>query len=97
MKPFVRAAIALAAAASAICVTPSFAQAPANGELTRAQVKAQLIEAECDGLLPTPNADYPPSPQTIARNKGMVAARFSRCATAPDRQHDSTSAESAGQ
>ncbi|WP_225031632.1 DUF4148 domain-containing protein [Paraburkholderia sp. XV] len=50
----------------------AFAQASPDG-LTRAQVHAQLLDAEADGLLPVPKNDYPPSAQTIARNKELYA------------------------
>jgi Domain of unknown function (DUF4148) len=39
---------------------------------TRAQVRSELLQAEEAGLLPTPRNDYPPSAETIARNR----ARF---------------------
>lgn len=38
---------------------------------TREQVRRELIQAYRDGLLPTNNHDYPPSPATIARNKEL--------------------------
>ncbi len=44
--------------------------AAATGEgKTRAQVRAELIQAERDGLIPAGNIHHPPGPQTIARNK----------------------------
>jgi hypothetical protein len=36
---------------------------------TRAQVRAELLQAEETGLIPTLNAEYPPSADTIARNR----------------------------
>ena len=39
---------------------------------TRAQVRAELLQAEEAGLVPANKIDYPPSAQTIARNR----ARF---------------------
>ena len=39
---------------------------------TRAQVRAELLQAEEAGLVPVDKIDYPPSAQTIARNR----ARF---------------------
>lgn len=50
----------------------AFAQTSQDG-LTRAQVHEQLIEAQADGLLPVPKNHYPPSAETIARNKELYA------------------------
>ena len=50
----------------------AFAQT-ADHALTRADVVADLIQAERDGTLPTSNWDYPPSTQTIARNRELYA------------------------
>ncbi|WP_075645491.1 DUF4148 domain-containing protein [Caballeronia mineralivorans] len=36
---------------------------------TRAQVRAELLQAEEAGVIPTLNAEYPPSADTIARNR----------------------------
>jgi hypothetical protein len=36
---------------------------------TRAQVRAELVQAEQDGLLPFRQSDYPPGPNTIAHNR----------------------------
>ncbi|CAB3792572.1 hypothetical protein LMG28614_03559 [Paraburkholderia ultramafica] len=52
----------------------AFAQST-TPELTRAEVRAQLVQAEADGLVPTRNNDYPPSAVTIARNKEIYAIR----------------------
>jgi hypothetical protein len=61
------AALGLAFGASA------FAQTSAP-EITRAQVRAQLVQAEADGLLPTGRNNYPPSPETIQHNREIWAA-----------------------
>jgi uncharacterized protein DUF4148 len=50
----------------------AYAQTSAPG-LTRAEVRAQLVQAEADGLVPLHKTDYPPSPTTIARNKQLYA------------------------
>jgi hypothetical protein len=42
-------------------------------ELTRADVHAQLVQAQAEGLVPAPRNDYPPSDATIARNKEIYA------------------------
>ena len=52
----------------------AFAQ-PTQAGLTRAEVRAQLIQAEADGLIPAGKTDYPPSAETIARNKELYAIR----------------------
>ena len=63
-------AVLLSCALSAPIAT--FAQT-ADHALTRADVVADLIQAERDGTLPTSNWDYPPSTQTIARNRELYA------------------------
>jgi hypothetical protein len=52
----------------------AFAQSSPSG-LTRAEVRAQLVQAEADGLVPSPKEDYPPSAQAIARSKEIYAVR----------------------
>jgi hypothetical protein len=41
----------------------------ASAEKSRAQVREELVEAQRMGLVPSGKTDYPPSPQTIARNQ----------------------------
>jgi hypothetical protein len=57
----------------------AFAQTSTSG-LTRTEVRAQLIKAEADGLVPTHKNDYPPSAQTIARNRDVYALRHQESA-----------------
>ncbi|MCO1370280.1 DUF4148 domain-containing protein [Burkholderia multivorans] len=64
------AAVTLAAVVGAPAV--AFAQTSSSG-LTRAEVIADLVQAERDGTVPTSNWDYPPSAQTIARNRELYA------------------------
>ncbi|WP_063902761.1 DUF4148 domain-containing protein [Burkholderia ubonensis] len=52
---------------------PSGNSAPSGK--TREQVRQELIRAYHDGLLPTSNHDYPPGPETIARNKELHSLR----------------------
>ncbi|KVK95850.1 DUF4148 domain-containing protein [Burkholderia cepacia] len=59
----------------------AFAQASSSGP-TRADVIAELVQAQRDGTVPTPNWDYPPSPQTIARNRELYAIAHGEQATA---------------
>ncbi|WP_269510843.1 DUF4148 domain-containing protein [Burkholderia sp. IMCC1007] len=69
MNKLIRAAL-LSCALSA----PIFAFAQTTDHtLTRADVRADLIQAERDGTLPTPKLDYPPSTETIARNRELYA------------------------
>ncbi|KGC06815.1 MULTISPECIES: DUF4148 domain-containing protein [Burkholderia] len=69
MSKLIRAVL-LSCALSAPIV--AFAQT-ADHALTRADVRADLIRAERDGTLPTPKSDYPPSTETIARNRELYA------------------------
>jgi hypothetical protein len=46
-----------------------------NAGKTRAEVRAELVQAEAQGLLPTSKNDYPPSPQEIARNQAEYQIR----------------------
>jgi hypothetical protein len=50
----------------------AFAQTTSSG-LTRADVMAQLQQAQAEGLVPTSTSDYPPSAATIARNREIYA------------------------
>ncbi len=45
------------------------------GELTRAEVQQQLVQAEAQGLVPSSGTDYPPSARAIARNQRIYAAQ----------------------
>jgi hypothetical protein len=46
----------------------AFAQT-ATPALTRAEVRAQLVQAEADGYLPTRKSAYPPSAVAIEHNR----------------------------
>ncbi|MFL9962345.1 DUF4148 domain-containing protein [Paraburkholderia sediminicola] len=50
----------------------AFAQTTSSG-LTRADVIAQLQQAQAEGLVPVRTNDYPPSETTIARNREIYA------------------------
>ena len=50
----------------------AFAQSNPSG-LTRADVIAQLQQAQAQGVVPTSNSDYPPSAKEIARNREIYA------------------------
>ncbi|WP_025101843.1 DUF4148 domain-containing protein [Burkholderia sp. A1] len=66
------------AAACAACVASlalsaqAFAKVDNNG-LTRDEVRAQLIDAQRDGVVPTTDAQYPPSAVMVARNRELYA------------------------
>jgi len=53
---------------------PSTSASP-NAGTTRAEVRAELVQAEAQGLLPTSNNDYPPTPEMIARNRAEYQTR----------------------
>lgn len=50
----------------------AFAQTTSSG-LTRAEVMAQLQQAQAEGLVPSSRSDYPPSDAEIARNREIYA------------------------
>ncbi|MFL9984628.1 DUF4148 domain-containing protein [Paraburkholderia sediminicola] len=52
----------------------AFAQSSTSG-MTRAEVRAQLVQAEADGLVPAPKNDYPPSAEAVAHNREIYAIR----------------------
>ncbi|HDR9059427.1 TPA: DUF4148 domain-containing protein [Burkholderia vietnamiensis] len=65
----------IAAALLALTIgTPvaAFAQSASAG-LTRADVLAELVQAQRDGTVPTSRWDYPPSAPTIERNRELYA------------------------
>ncbi|MCX4173188.1 MULTISPECIES: DUF4148 domain-containing protein [Paraburkholderia] len=64
-------AIAVAALSLPFGAT-AFAQSSPSG-LTRAEVIAQLKQAQAEGLVPVRNNDYPPSATEIARNREIYA------------------------
>ncbi|HEY1999758.1 DUF4148 domain-containing protein [Paraburkholderia sp.] len=72
--------LALAAVAGALLSfgQASFAQSAdttANTGKTRAEVRADLVQAEAQGVIPGHKTDYPPSPQQIAQNRATYQAR----------------------
>ncbi|MCP2091361.1 DUF4148 domain-containing protein [Paraburkholderia aspalathi] len=64
-------AIAVAALSLPFGAT-AFAQSNPSG-LTRADVIAQLKQAQAEGVVPTSNNDYPPTAREIARNRQIYA------------------------
>ncbi|WP_406868889.1 DUF4148 domain-containing protein [Paraburkholderia fungorum] len=71
----------------------AFAQS-SPGSLTRAEVYAQLVQAEADGLVPAPRSDYPPSAEAVARNREIYAIRHGTDAASPTTTTDSAAAHS---
>jgi hypothetical protein len=66
----------LVAMAASVPTLASAQTMPADSDqpgLTRAQVLADLVNAEREGLVPTTDGDYPPSDRTIARNRELYA------------------------
>ncbi|WGS54904.1 DUF4148 domain-containing protein (plasmid) [Paraburkholderia sp. D15] len=75
----------------------AFAQSRYAGT-TRAEVRAQLVQAEASGYLPTPKGDYPPTASAIARNREIYAiqhgtddVRFAQVKGSPASHPDSAS------
>lgn len=50
----------------------AFAQTSTSG-LTRADVMAQLQQAQAEGLVPSHDDDYPPTDAEVARNRELYA------------------------
>ncbi|MFP3566869.1 DUF4148 domain-containing protein [Paraburkholderia sp. SIMBA_030] len=66
LTAFVAAALGLSFGANA------FAQSASSG-LTRAEVVAQLAQAQAEGYVPTSENNYPPTDAAIARNREIYA------------------------
>jgi hypothetical protein len=56
----------------------AFADTTAPAGLTRAQVRAELVNAERSGVIPTSDANYPPSADQIAENKAIYQIQFGK-------------------
>ncbi len=88
MKSLRPLALILAAALStAALVTPAFANSDSmdagTGGLTRAEVKAQLIQAEASGIIPAGKNEYPLDSSQIARNRMIYQASHPADAAQP--------------
>lgn len=57
--------------ASLALAAPAIAKVDNNGPLTRAAVRAELVDAQRDGFEPTGNSDYPPSAVTVAQPRAV--------------------------
>ena len=65
----VSAALLLSVSALVFAGSTNAEAATSSQGKTRAQVRAELTQAEEAGLVPAGKTDYPPSHNTIARNK----------------------------
>jgi hypothetical protein len=57
--------------AAALLSTAAFAQGTQASDKTRAEVHQELLKAQHDGTIPAGKLDYPPSAETVARNKEL--------------------------
>lgn len=70
------ATVSFAILISAVAGT-AFAGTSQEG-LTRAQVRAQLVQAERDGVIPTSDVSYPPTAAQIAQNRAEYQVQFGK-------------------
>ena len=87
MKSLRPLALILAAALSTALVTPAFADSDSTDAgtsgLTRAQVQAQLVQAEAGGIIPAGKNEYPLDQSQISRNRMIYQASHPADATQP--------------
>ncbi|WP_420211240.1 DUF4148 domain-containing protein [Burkholderia aenigmatica] len=72
----------IVAAAAALSMA-ALSQAMAAPQKTRQEVLQELVRARHDGVIPSPNHDYPASPAAVARNQEIHRATVHRGETAP--------------
>ncbi len=72
----------IVAAATALSMA-ALSQAVAAPQKTRQEVLQELVRARHDGVIPSPNHDYPASPAAVARNQEIHRATVHRGETAP--------------
>ncbi|WP_322022424.1 DUF4148 domain-containing protein [Burkholderia sp. BCC1977] len=72
----------IASAVAALSIA-AFSQSVAAQARTRQDVREELLRARHDGVIPSPNHDYPASPATIARNREIHRATVHRGESAP--------------
>ncbi|MCA8063909.1 MULTISPECIES: DUF4148 domain-containing protein [unclassified Burkholderia] len=75
-----RPMIVVAAAALSMA---ALSQAAAAQQKTRQEVRQELVRARHDGVIPSPNHDYPASPAAVARNQEIHRATVHRGERAP--------------
>ncbi|MBY4802583.1 DUF4148 domain-containing protein [Burkholderia cepacia] len=69
--------------AAAVLSIAAISQAAAAQQKTRQEVRQELVRARHDGVIPSPNHDYPASPATVARNQEIHRATVHRGETVP--------------
>jgi hypothetical protein len=62
-------AASLTLSAAAFAELPPSTQTSPNGSKTRAQVRAELVDAQHHGVIPAKKTDYPPSADTVQQNR----------------------------
>ncbi|MCA8253138.1 DUF4148 domain-containing protein [Burkholderia sp. AU31624] len=75
-----RPMIVVAAAALSMA---ALSQAAAAQQKTRQEVRQELVRARHDGVIPSPNHDYPASPAAVARNQEIHRETVHRGERAP--------------
>ncbi|WP_412527465.1 DUF4148 domain-containing protein [Burkholderia lata] len=75
-----RPMIVIAAAALSMA---ALSQAVAAQQKTRQEVRQERVKARHDGVIPSPNHDYPASPAAVARNQEIHRATVHRGEMAP--------------
>ena len=61
----------------------AFSQVFAAQAKTRQEVRRELVRARHDGVIPSPNHDYPASPAAVARNQEIRRSTVHRGEKAP--------------
>ncbi|KVV29298.1 hypothetical protein WK78_06770 [Burkholderia cepacia] len=69
--------------AAAVLSIAALSQAAAAQQKTRHEVRQELVRARHDGVIPSPNHDYPASPAIVARNQEIHRATVHRGEAAP--------------
>ncbi|RKP47703.1 DUF4148 domain-containing protein [Pararobbsia silviterrae] len=72
--------LAIAAVSVALATLAGSAFADTTSGLTRAQVRADLVNAQREGMIPSTDTQYPPTAQEIAQNKALYQAQFGKSA-----------------
>ncbi|WP_321939651.1 DUF4148 domain-containing protein [Burkholderia cepacia] len=69
--------------AAAVLSIAAISQAAAAQQKTRQEVRQELVRARHDGVIPSPNHDYPASPAAVAHNQEIHRATVHRGEAAP--------------
>ncbi|MEM5339329.1 DUF4148 domain-containing protein [Paraburkholderia azotifigens] len=65
--------ICLLMGAVACCIAMSASAQSVSTGKTRAQVRAELVQAQREGFVPAPKYDYPPGAEVVQRNAELYA------------------------